>query len=167
MTDHYSGRPAHIAEDEWEARVALAACYRMVAKLGLDDMIYNHISLRVPGRPDQFLLNPYGLLFERDHGVEPGEASTCEGRKLDDTPARQSTSAFVIHAPSTRAAMMPPACCTRIRMPACGVRAGAGPAAPVAVRDALLPAAGLPRLRRRRHRLDEQARLVRDFGAPG
>src|SRR5207244_2179957 len=49
---------------EWDARVKLAACYRMVAKLGMDDLIYNHISLRVPGQDDQFLINPYGLLFD-------------------------------------------------------------------------------------------------------
>jgi ribulose-5-phosphate 4-epimerase/fuculose-1-phosphate aldolase len=49
---------------EWDARVKLAACYRMVAKLGMDDLIYNHISARVPGHEDQFLINPYGLLFD-------------------------------------------------------------------------------------------------------
>ena len=48
-------RPAHIDASEWQARVSLAACYRLVASLGLDDMIYNHISMRVPGTTDQFL----------------------------------------------------------------------------------------------------------------
>ena len=43
---------------EWEARLALAACYRLVARLGLDDVIYNHISYRLPGREDVFLINP-------------------------------------------------------------------------------------------------------------
>jgi ribulose-5-phosphate 4-epimerase/fuculose-1-phosphate aldolase len=49
---------------ECEARVALAACYRLVAKLGLDDLSCDHISVRLPNREDQFLLNSYGLLFE-------------------------------------------------------------------------------------------------------
>ena len=58
---------------EWEARVKLAACYRMVARLGMDDLIYNHISARVPGHEDQFLINPYGLLFDEITASTPGE----------------------------------------------------------------------------------------------
>ncbi|MGY4374897.1 ribulose-5-phosphate 4-epimerase/fuculose-1-phosphate aldolase [Bradyrhizobium sp. i1.3.6] len=50
--------PRGIEPAEWDARIKLAACYRMVAKLGMDDLIYNHISLRVPGHDDQFLINP-------------------------------------------------------------------------------------------------------------
>jgi len=49
---------------EWEARVDLAACYRLVAHYGMSDMIANHISLRVPGEEDAFLINAYGLLYE-------------------------------------------------------------------------------------------------------
>jgi ribulose-5-phosphate 4-epimerase/fuculose-1-phosphate aldolase len=49
---------------EWEARVNLAACYRLVALYGMTDMIANHISVRVPGHPDQFLINAYGLMYE-------------------------------------------------------------------------------------------------------
>jgi ribulose-5-phosphate 4-epimerase/fuculose-1-phosphate aldolase len=48
---------------EAELRVDLAACYRLVAHFGLDDLIYNHISVRVPGAAHHFLINPYGLLF--------------------------------------------------------------------------------------------------------
>ena len=50
-------------ESEAELRVQLAACYRLVAHFGLDDLIYNHISVRVPGPEHHFLINPYGLLF--------------------------------------------------------------------------------------------------------
>jgi ribulose-5-phosphate 4-epimerase/fuculose-1-phosphate aldolase len=49
---------------EWEARVELAACYRIVARLGMGSLIYNHITARVPGTDDQFLINPFGLLYE-------------------------------------------------------------------------------------------------------
>ncbi len=49
---------------EWEARVNLAACYRLVAFYGMTDMIANHISVRVPDHADQFLINPYGMLYE-------------------------------------------------------------------------------------------------------
>src|SRR5262245_24757108 len=49
---------------EWDARVALAACYRLVAHYRMTDLIYTHISARVPGHADQFLINPYGLMFD-------------------------------------------------------------------------------------------------------
>ncbi len=82
---------------EAEARVALAACYRLIARLGLDDMIYNHVSLRVPGTADQFLLNPYGLLFSEVTASSLVRIDTS-GRKLDDTPYEVNVAAFVIHA---------------------------------------------------------------------
>jgi ribulose-5-phosphate 4-epimerase/fuculose-1-phosphate aldolase len=53
-----------VDDAEWQARVTLAACYRLVAHYGMTDMIYNHISMRLPGRDDQFLINPYGYLYE-------------------------------------------------------------------------------------------------------
>lgn len=96
MTDHYSGRPTHIPEAEWKARVDLAACYRMVARLGMDDLIYNHISMRVPGQDDQFLLNPYGFLFEEITASSLVRID-IEGNKLDDTPYTVNEAAFVIH----------------------------------------------------------------------
>jgi len=49
---------------EWQARINLAACYRLVALYGMSDMIANHISARVPGEEGAFLINPYGLLYE-------------------------------------------------------------------------------------------------------
>jgi ribulose-5-phosphate 4-epimerase/fuculose-1-phosphate aldolase len=49
---------------EWDARVELAACYRLIDLYGMSDMIANHISVRVPGEHDAFLINPYGLLYE-------------------------------------------------------------------------------------------------------
>ncbi|MDH2344562.1 class II aldolase/adducin family protein [Bradyrhizobium sp. SSUT77] len=82
---------------EWDARVKLAACYRMVAKLGMDDLIYNHISLRVPGQDDQFLINPYGLLFDEIMASSLVKIDT-NGTKLDDTPHAVNVAAFVIHA---------------------------------------------------------------------
>lgn len=53
-----------VSAEEWEARVNLAACYRLVALWGMDEMIANHISVRVPGEPGYFLINPYGYLYE-------------------------------------------------------------------------------------------------------
>jgi ribulose-5-phosphate 4-epimerase/fuculose-1-phosphate aldolase len=62
-TDIPSARP-HVSAAEWDARINLAACYRLVALWGMDDMIANHISVRVPGEPEHFLINPYGLMYE-------------------------------------------------------------------------------------------------------
>ncbi|MCC5861506.1 MAG: class II aldolase/adducin family protein [Gammaproteobacteria bacterium] len=53
-----------ISEQEWAQRVNLAACYRLVALYGWDDLVFTHISARVPGRHDAFLVNRYGDLFE-------------------------------------------------------------------------------------------------------
>jgi ribulose-5-phosphate 4-epimerase/fuculose-1-phosphate aldolase len=52
-----------VSEAEWKARVDLAACYRLCEGYGMSDMIYTHISARVPDSPDHFLLNPNGMLF--------------------------------------------------------------------------------------------------------
>ncbi len=53
-----------VGETEWETRVNLAACYRLMHEFGMTEMIANHISARVPGTHDQFLINPYGMLYE-------------------------------------------------------------------------------------------------------
>ncbi len=54
----------HVSPDEWQARLDLAACYRLIARDGLTDMIYNHITARVPGEPGHFLINPFGFRYE-------------------------------------------------------------------------------------------------------
>ncbi|HEX3781268.1 MAG TPA: class II aldolase/adducin family protein [Pseudonocardiaceae bacterium] len=56
-------RPSDIAEQEWQARVELAACYRIFDRLGWTELIFNHITVRVPGERDQLLINPFGLLY--------------------------------------------------------------------------------------------------------
>ena len=53
-----------VSAEEWQARVECAALYRLVALYGWDDMIFTHISMRVPGPEHHFLINPYGMLFE-------------------------------------------------------------------------------------------------------
>ena len=55
---------APVSPEEWQARVDLAACYRLIAHYGMSDLIANHISMRVPGEPHAFLINAYGLLYE-------------------------------------------------------------------------------------------------------
>ena len=53
-----------VSEEEWQTRVDLAACYRLIAMHGWDDLVFTHISARVPGPDEHFLINAYGLLFE-------------------------------------------------------------------------------------------------------
>jgi ribulose-5-phosphate 4-epimerase/fuculose-1-phosphate aldolase len=53
-----------VSKEEWQIRVNLAACYRLIAMFGWDDLIFTHISARVPGPEDHFLINAYGLMFE-------------------------------------------------------------------------------------------------------
>ena len=54
----------HCTAEEWQARVDLAACYRLVDLYGMSDMMANHISSHVPGEPGAFLINAYGLMYE-------------------------------------------------------------------------------------------------------
>ena len=53
-----------VSNDEWQARVDLAACYRLVHHFGMDDLVYNHISARVPGEEGHFLINAYGMTYD-------------------------------------------------------------------------------------------------------
>ena len=53
-----------VSAEEWQTRVDLAAAYRLVALFGWDDLIFTHISARVPGDDHHFLLNPYGMMFD-------------------------------------------------------------------------------------------------------
>ena len=58
-----SQRPRNISPEEWAVRVDLAACYRLIAHFGWDDLVLTHNSARVPGTTDQMLINPSGLMF--------------------------------------------------------------------------------------------------------
>lgn len=60
----YYDQPQRFGKEEWDARVKLASVYRIFAYLGWDELIYNHISLRVPGPDKHFLINPFGLHYK-------------------------------------------------------------------------------------------------------
>ena len=90
------GVQERVSAEEWQTRVDLAACYRLVARFGWSDLAFTHISARVPGVQDQFLINPYGMLFEEVTAsslVKVGAA----GEKLDDSPFPVNPAGFVIH----------------------------------------------------------------------
>lgn len=85
-----------ISPEEWQARVDLAALYRLVAMHGWDDLIYTHISARIPGPEHHFLINPYGMLFEEITASSLVKIS-LHGEILQDTPYKVNKAGFVIH----------------------------------------------------------------------
>jgi len=64
MNDMQRTVKSEVSTAEWAQRVDLAACYRLVAHFGWDDLIFTHISARVPGPEHHFLINPYGMTFD-------------------------------------------------------------------------------------------------------
>jgi len=85
-----------VSDAERQVRQDLAAAYRLVAHYGMDDSIYTHISARVPGTEDQFLINPFGMLF-RDITASSLVKIDLEGRILDDSPYDVNPAGFTIH----------------------------------------------------------------------
>ena len=81
---------------EWQLRVDLAAAYRLVALFGWDDLVFTHISARVPEHDDQFLINPYGLLFEEITASSLVKVDSG-GKKVDDSRFEINPAGFVIH----------------------------------------------------------------------
>ncbi|GKW48730.1 class II aldolase/adducin family protein [Halomonas sp. NCCP-2165] len=88
--------PSNISPDEWEARVQLAAAYRLAARFGLTDLIYTHLSVRVPGTTDQFLINPHGWFFDEITASSLVKIDT-EGRPIDDQRFEVNAAGFTIH----------------------------------------------------------------------
>lgn len=88
---------AMVSEAEWEQRVHLAACYRLLAHYRMTDLIYTHVSARVPGASDEFLINPYGLMFDEITASSLVKVDH-EGRVLlDATGIGCNPAGFVIH----------------------------------------------------------------------
>jgi len=88
-------RRSRISPEEWATRVELAAAYRLVALYGWDDLIYTHISARVPGTHD-FLINPYGMLFEEIRASDLVKVD-LDGNVLEETPYPINPAGFTIH----------------------------------------------------------------------
>ncbi|VWX34652.1 conserved hypothetical protein [Limnobacter sp. 130] len=88
--------PAHIGQQEWQARVDLAAAYRLVAMHRWDDLVFTHISARVPGEEGHFLINPYGFMFEEITASSLVKVNmNCE--KVDNSPYDVNPAGFTIH----------------------------------------------------------------------
>src|SRR5882672_7524740 len=84
------------SEQEWQTRVDLAAAYRLVALYGWDDLIFTHISARVPGAEHHFLLNPYGMMFEEVTASSLVKVDLA-GNKVDESPYFINPAGFTIH----------------------------------------------------------------------
>jgi len=84
------------APSEWQARVDLAAAYRLVALYGWDDLIFTHISARVPGPEHHFLINPYGMLFEEITASSLVKVD-LDGAVVEPTTYPVNPAGFTIH----------------------------------------------------------------------
>lgn len=89
-------RRKEIPEEEWKVRVELAACYRLVAHFGMTDLIFTHISARVPGPDEVFLINPYGTLFNEITASSLVRVD-LHGRILEAETAEVNEAGFTIH----------------------------------------------------------------------
>lgn len=85
-----------VSDAEWAARVELAAAYRLYAHFGWDDLVFTHISCRVPGEPGNFLINPYGYLFDEITASSLVKVD-YHGRKVADSPHDVNPAGFTIH----------------------------------------------------------------------
>jgi ribulose-5-phosphate 4-epimerase/fuculose-1-phosphate aldolase len=86
----------HVGEVEWQLRVDLAACYRLVALHGWSDLIFTHISARIPGPEHHFLINPYGLMFDEITASSLVKVDMQCTKQLD-SPFPVNPAGFVIH----------------------------------------------------------------------
>jgi ribulose-5-phosphate 4-epimerase/fuculose-1-phosphate aldolase len=87
---------SQVSEQEWQLRQDLAACYRLVALYGWSDLVFTHISARIPGPEHHFLINPYGLMFDEITASSLVKVDQhCN--KLIDSPYPVNPAGFVIH----------------------------------------------------------------------
>ena len=154
-----------VSAEEWQLRVDLAACYRLVALYGWSDLVFTHISARVPGPEHHFLINPYGLMFDEITAsslvkVDP----SCN--KVLASPFPVNPAGFTIHS-CIHAAREDVACVLHTHS-----RAGVGVSAqkcgvlPISQQSTfVLASLGYHDYEGVALRDDEQPRLVRDLGA--
>jgi ribulose-5-phosphate 4-epimerase/fuculose-1-phosphate aldolase len=158
-------RSRNISPQEWDVRVALAACYRLVHLSGWTDLVFTHISARVPGTEEHFLLNPFGFAFDEVTASSLVRID-LDGNVVDGSGARIHKAGFVIH--SAVHGARPDAGCVIHTHSIAGMAVSM-------LRDGLLPLSQHAQLfygRLGYHdyeglalNLDERQRLVRDLGS--
>jgi len=87
---------AAVTPEEWQMRVDLAACYRLIAHYDMDDLFATHISARVPGPEEHFLLNPYGVLYTQITASNLVKVD-LDGNIVSETEHSINPAGFVIH----------------------------------------------------------------------
>src|SRR5215213_4374091 len=85
-----------VSAEEWKIRVDLAAAYRLVAHYGWDDLVFTHLSARVPGPEHHFLLNPYNLMFEEVTASSLVKVDVS-GHPVEPSPFITNPAGFTIH----------------------------------------------------------------------
>jgi ribulose-5-phosphate 4-epimerase/fuculose-1-phosphate aldolase len=154
-----------VSAAEWRVRVELAAAYRLVALYGWDDLVFTHVSARVPGSEHHFLINPYGMMFEEITASSLVKID-IDGNKVLDSPYEINPAGFTIHS-CIHASREDVACIVHIHSPN-GIAVSAQ-------RDGLLPISQqslfvLSSLAYHDYEgvalnADEKPRLVRDLGS--
>jgi len=86
-----------VSEEEWNLRVDLAACYRLCAIFGWNDYIFTHISVRLPGNDRQYLINPFGLLFDEITASSLVKIDQDGNILMDETGFGYNIGGYVIH----------------------------------------------------------------------
>jgi ribulose-5-phosphate 4-epimerase/fuculose-1-phosphate aldolase len=156
---------AHVDEAQWQVRVDLAAAYRLAWHFGWTDLIYNHITAKLPGSDNRFLINPLGLMYDEVTASSLVEVDV-DGNIASNTPHRINRAGFVIHSAIHRA--RPDAFCVLHTHSRAGVAVSC-------LRDGLLPLTqgalqfdgrlGYHDYEGFNVRLDEQERLVASIGS--
>ena len=158
-------RPSDFDPVEWKTRVDLAACYRLVALYGMSDLIYNHITARIPGTPEHILINPYGMLYEEITASSLLKID-LEGNILDGSDGQfgVNQAGYVIHG-AVHAARHDVQCVlhthTRAGTAVSAMKCGLLPLAQTSMRFAHIAYHDYESVALE---LDERERLVRDLG---
>ena len=95
MSDKSAVR-GQVSDEEWQIRTDLAACYRAIAMYGWDDLVFTHVSARVPGPEHHFLINAYGMMFEEITASSLVKVD-LDGQKVLESPFEINPAGFVIH----------------------------------------------------------------------
>jgi len=153
-----------VSAAEWERRQDLAACYRLVAAQGWDDLVFTHISARVPGPGHHFLINPYGLMFEEITASSLVKID-LDGRKVMDSPYEINPAGFTIHS-AIHAAREDAACILHLHtLDGVALSAQAGGVLPISQQaSVVLNSLAYHDYEGIALEADEKPRLVRDLG---
>src|SRR5439155_25705880 len=96
MNDAHPSTAVMLSAAERQQRIDLAACYRLVAQFGWDDLIFTHISARIPGPEHHFLINPYRMSLDEISASSLVKVD-LHGRKVGDSPPEINPAGFTIH----------------------------------------------------------------------